>query len=214
MGKRMKTYGPKALLTYRKDITILDYTLHTIYEVYPHADIILILGFESHKFWPYKYKYPSIRFIYNPNYDTTNTLYGVQIGLHASVGQRVVVLHGDLLFSIEAIDGLAQHGSSITVCDTMNKENVGIVSQNNIATNIAYGLENKWGQITYFTNKEYQLLLQLLQTDPEFQRLFLYEGIKYIITKGGKFLIHNPLGIQIYDIDSRKDLTRAKRAFK
>ena len=210
IGKRMKTYGPKALLEYQPEFTVLDHELQTIYEVYPQADILLVIGFEYEKFLLYKSKYPSIRLIYNPNYSTTNTLYSTQLGVQASIGNKIVVLHGDLMFSEESIAGLTERGSRITVCDTINKESVGVVSHNSIATNISYGLETQWGQITYFTNKEYQLLLQLVQNDKDSRRLFLYEAIKYIINHGGKFRIHNPEGIQIYDIDSHKDLEYVK----
>ena len=151
VGKRMKTYGPKALLKYDESTTILDQAIQTIYFIYPTADIVLVVGFDYHKFVSYKQKYPSIRLVNNHLHDTTHTLYSTRLGVEASVGNRIIIMHGDILFSSNAIYGLTNNGSKIVVCDTMSKDDIGICGQDNVVTNISYGLEHKWGQIVYVT---------------------------------------------------------------
>jgi choline kinase len=210
VGKRMKTYGPKSLLSYKDDTTILDYQIKTIYEWYPKADIIVVVGFEYHKFVQYKNKYPSVRIVHNHIHDIAGTLYSTKLGIMSSVGSRVVVIHGDLIFSANAIQDLTSGKSKLVACNTIEQNSVGLVDNDGLVANISYGLDHKWGQITFFTGREYQLLSQLLYGNGELHRLYLYEGIKHVIDNDGQFYIHEPKGIQIYDIDSYKDLTLVK----
>lgn len=210
VGKRMKTYGPKSLLSYIDDATILDYQIQTIYEWYPQADIIVVVGFEYQKFIQYKDKYPSVRVVHNHIHDIAGTLYSTKLGILSSIGNRVVVLHGDLIFSPNAIQNLTEGKSKLVACNTIEPNSVGIVDDQGLVTNISYGLEHKWGQIVFFTGREYQLLSQLLYGNGELHRLYLYEGIKHVIDNNGQFYLHEPQNIQVYDIDSYKELTAVK----
>jgi choline kinase len=167
----------------------------------------LIVGFEYQKFIPYKDKYPSVRVVHNHIHDIAGTLYSTKLGVLSSVGNRVVVIHGDLIFSDNAIQNLTDGKSKLVVCNTIEANSVGIVDVEGLVTNICYGLDHKWGQITFFMGREYQLLSQLLYSNGELYRLYLYEAIKHVIDNSGKFYLHEPKGIQVYDIDSYKDLT-------
>ena len=72
-----------------------------------------------------------------------------------------------------------------------------------------YDLPNKWGQIAVFVGKELELLKQLCWDEKNYTK-FGFEIINQIINKGGRFqCIQNP-NIKIVDIDSSKDIQKAK----
>jgi len=209
VGKRMKSYGPKALLKYDNNITILDLMLNNIWRVHPKADISIVIGFQYKKFLPYKDKYPNLRLIYNAQHNDLNTMFSAQLGIQSIVTERVLILHGDLIFTSKTLKGLASDESKLVLCDSLPKNSIGIMHHDNIVTNIAYGLDNKWGQIAYITDREFQLFNQVLYSNQS-SRLFLYEGLKYIVDNGGKFMIHDPCGHIVYDVDAYKDLETAR----
>ena len=72
-----------------------------------------------------------------------------------------------------------------------------------------YDLPNKWGQIAVFVGKELGLLKQLCWDEKNYTK-FGFEIINQILNKGGRFqCIQNP-NIKIVDIDSSKDIQKAK----
>jgi choline kinase len=200
MGKRMKSYGPKALLDYHGK-SILEWAIEIIRKEYPGTDIIVVTGFEEHKFECFSNR---VRIIHNIIHDKTNPAYSLKLGLQAAMGQKIIVMHGDLIFSSSAIHDLAKGPSKIVISDTMSEDDVGVYVEDEHVRNIGYNERLKWGQITYFTGKEYQLLRHIMATNTV-NLLFVHEIIKQIISQGGKFKIHYMPNIHVHDIDSPKD---------
>ena len=50
MGRRMKSYGPKALIEINKNgTTIIERQINLLWKVYPGAEIFVVIGFEGEK---------------------------------------------------------------------------------------------------------------------------------------------------------------------
>ena len=84
-----------------------------------------------------------------------------------------------------------------------------IVDKHNYLTHLMYDLPDKWGQIAVFTGKELEYLRQFCWEDKNACR-FGFEVMNQIIDKGGKFLCISNDKIKMVDIDSSKDIQKAK----
>ena len=92
----------------------------------------------------------------------------------------------------------------------MGDEEVGcIIGADNNLTHLMYDLAPKWGQISFFTGTELQLLKRLCW-DEKNNTKFGFEIINNIIDKGGNFNCIQNDKIKIIDIDSSKDIQRAR----
>jgi len=211
IGKRMKSKGPKALLSVHNGMSILECQLRTILKVYPSADIVVVGGFEHQKIrqalWG---KFP-MRLVCNPNYEDTNTVHSIAIGLDATLPGPVMVIHGDLVFNTHTIQGLEGKASSLLVDQfgQLGKEEVGIGQQDGLVTSLSYALSTKWGQMAYLQGKELELFRNMVFS-PKNANLFLYEILNKIMNKHGKFVAHMPKDSKLIDVDHIDDLQKAR----
>lgn len=208
-GHRMKSYGPKALIPVGKNISLIEKQIKQIWSVYPEAEIIIVVGFEADKIRRSLSKY-KIRFVFNPIYDKTNVLYSLGLGLQATICNEVLIVYGDLVFNKHAIKSI--RGISKVVAEDKGffaKNEVGLTIQNKQVTNFSFGLETKWAQIAYLTDRELSLFKEIsLRRDTS--QWFGYEGLNYVIESGGKLRATKPRLMDIFEIDRIKDLKKIK----
>jgi len=207
MGHRMKSYGPKALIRLYQDITLIERQIELLWSVYPNSEIIIVVGFEAEKIRKKLSKYP-VRFIFNPIHQSTNVLYSIGLAMQAVISEDVMIVYGDLIFNENAIRGL--RGSSKVVIDntkSLKKEEVGVVENKGTATNFSFGIDLKWAQIAYLTGKEMQIFKEI-SIKKETSQWLGYEGLNYIIEKGGSIEAHYPKSMKIFEIDVAKDLEK------
>tara|TARA_Y100001973_G_C5206132_1_gene341653 strand:- start:2795 stop:3535 length:741 start_codon:yes stop_codon:yes gene_type:complete len=211
MGHRMKSYGPKALIRLYQEITLIERQIELLWSVYPNAEILVVIGFEGEKIRKKLSNYP-VRFISNPIHQSTNVLYSIGLGMQAIISEEVMIVYGDLIFNENAIRNL--RGSSKVVVDNSNslkKEEVGVVQNKNTITNFSFGVEPKWAQITYLTGKEMQIFKEI-STKKETSQWLGYEGLNYIIEKGGIIEAHHPKSMKIFEVDVAKDLEKIPKS--
>ena len=96
LGRRMKSYGPKSLIVIKKNLRIIDNQLKLLKKNFPTANIILVTGFESDAVM--NSTPMDIVKIENENYDTTNVMRSIGIGLRACK-RDVLIVYGDLIFN-------------------------------------------------------------------------------------------------------------------
>ena len=208
MGRRMKSYGPKPLITIGNS-TILNNQLSLINTYVPNANIVLICGFKSHRLMN---ETPAqILKVENELYDTTNVARSIGMGLRV-VGQcsKVVVVYGDLVFNAAALKHISFQESSIIITDSsIGDEEVGcVIGPDQMLVNMMYDLPHKWGQIAFFQDQELELLKQMCWDEKNHNK-FGFEIINQILELGGTFKCIQNDNIQIVDIDSSKDIVRA-----
>ncbi len=88
MGRRMKIYGPKSLININKKHTILSKQLMSVNSCFKKYEIILVGGFQHDKL-PH---YPNMKLLYNPEYEKTNVLHSIQIGLQKTKSNKYLIL--------------------------------------------------------------------------------------------------------------------------
>ena len=175
--------------------------------MYPKADIFIIVGFESDKIRKKLSKYP-VRLIHNPIHETSNVLYSIGLAMQAIISNEVIIVYGDLIFNEAAIRNL--RGASKVVVDNQNlfkKSEVGLTIEDKKAVHFSFGLDVKWAQIAYLTGKELEIFKGVSIRD-EASQWFGYEGLNYVLEKGGTLESIGPRNMKIFEIDSAKDLEK------
>ena len=131
MGRRMRSYGPKSLIKIHENTTIIGRQLSIIKKNFTNCEIILVTGFCSDKLMN---NTPSdLIKVENENYESTNVLRSIGVGLRASTSDRVLILYGDLVFNEEAIKNLKLDSSSVIVDDS------GLMGEMEVGCNVSDG---------------------------------------------------------------------------
>ena len=209
IGQRMKSRGTVALIDVG-GMTVLERHLNNIWEVYPSAEIIVVVGFEANKIIR-KFRNKPVRFIYNANYRTTNVAYSIGLALQANTSSRVLIVYGDLVYTPNTISGVVQ-GESTVVIDTqqnMLKEEVGVVVRNGYVQHFSYAMQIKWAQIAYLTGKELKLFT-VEAWQQQHHKWFGYEIFNLILDRKCKLLTYEPNNMKLVEIDTTTDILRAQ----
>jgi len=209
MGRRMKSYGPKPLIKIG-NLTIIKNQVHLLQTYIPHSDIVLVCGFKAERLMNETPNY--ILKVENESYAKTNVVRSIGMGLRVCENCSIaIIVYGDLVFNSETLKHSSFQESSIVVTnESMGAEEVGcVIDKNQMLTNLMYDLPQKWGQISVFTGKELDLLKQLCWNEKNNTK-FGFEIINQILDKGGTFNCIQNDKIKIVDIDTSKDILRAK----
>lgn len=208
IGRRMKSYGPKALIQINHpQNTIINLQLQTIEELFEDFSIILVCGFEAHKIMDYVSD--DLVIVENERYETTNVVRSIGMGLRASTGNHVLIVYGDLVFNKAALNCDFEESCMLINNETMGKEEVGCIVNDDLVRNMSYDLEDKWGQIVYLTGKELELFKKVCW-DQSNTNKFGFEALNLVINAGGKFKAVKPRNSKIIDVDKSSDILRAK----
>lgn len=211
-GRNLKGYGNKSLLK-TGNITLIEKQLNIIQNVYPKADVVIIINDDGCKIRKIVHtNYPHVRFVYNPNISETNILYSIGLGLYNILHNRLIIIPGDIVFDIDTIKDIT-HGNSKTLIDTqhnISKHKVGIITINNLVSNYCYDIPTKWGQIIYLANNELKLF-ESIATNKDFANKYFHEGLNQIIEKGGKIYGFTPPSYFLLEIDTPQDIERLKK---
>jgi choline kinase len=207
IGKRMKTYGPKTLISIN-GTTIIDNQLRIINRIFRNYRVVLVCGFQAEKLMNSTPE--EIIKVENPNFEDTNVVRSIGVGLRATVSQHVLIVYGDLVFNNNALN--AKFDESCLILDqsqSMSNEEVGCITNNNIVESLCYDLPQKWGQIVYLQGKELTLMKQYCY-NRVFGKTFGFEAINEVINMGGVFKSIAPKNSYIIDVDTSKDIEKAR----
>jgi hypothetical protein len=92
----------------------------------------------------------------------------------------------------------------------MSDSEVGcIVNSRGNLENMMYDLPKKWSQIAYFQDKELEMLRSIV-CNRKNRKMFMFEIINKIIEEGGLFKCVEDPSIRIVDVDTSKDIKKAK----
>jgi len=210
MGRRMKTYGPKCMISFH-GTTILERQIKQINKVYPNCDITLVVGFDSSVIQSRirnKYK---VRIVHNFEYEDTNVGHSLYLGVQATSTEKCLIVYGDLIFNTSAIKDLYGRDSKIVIDenDKTRQEEVGVMHYDGEVTNFSYAIEDKWCQIAYLSGKELRLF-ESISGHEDKSKWFGYEILNEVINQGGKLQPHMPSGLRIHEVDSPKDVKRIR----
>ena len=101
--------------------------------------------------------------IENEKYYENNVVRSISIGLRAAKdNQYVLIIFGDILLNMKALDLINQNESSIVISNHMSENEVGCnINSKGYLEYMMFDLPNKWGHIIYLTNKELDLFKKI-----------------------------------------------------
>jgi choline kinase len=185
-GRRMACYGPKSILRHA-DKTIIQHQTEIIRHYDPKADIILVVGFQSFKIID---KVSDIRIIENINYDQNTQIESMRLAVNASIISNLFVIHGDIIFSKAMIDfGVEYNRILVDKCGRIGESEIGVVIDDDVIVNMAYGLDTKWGQIFYLRSEHFSMFRTLLNNGT-YQQNTTHEMLLVLMNKGVVFHNH------------------------
>jgi choline kinase len=213
IGKRMRSYGPKASIRLNDNETVISRQLRILNNIYPMAEFVLVLGFEASKVEKEIPKYiKNIKIVYNHDYEETNVAYSLGLGAQAASSDNLLIVYGDLVFNIATFDGFYPF-RSMAIIDKkgyIGKQEVGLTTYKDAASIFSYGLPTKWAQIVYLTDKEADMFKRL-SLDKAKRKLFGFELLNNILLYNGEIAIVEPENMKIAEIDTSKDIDLARK---
>ena len=160
LGYRMRSYGPKSLIRIAPEKTIIQNQLEIIRKTFANCEIILVCGFGAEKLM--KNTPDDIIKVENENYEETNVLRSIGIGLRASTSDKALVVYGDLVFNEEAIKNTKLENSClITGQKFMSEEEVGCNVSDGMVQQLLPDIPNKWGQIMFLMGRELEIFKKI-----------------------------------------------------
>ena len=153
-SKKMKEFANRSLLKVNKK-TIIRHQIDEIRRIYPQCQIVLVLGHEAELVYQEVAAYDVCCVFTNQEHHTYQAaLYGIR----AATNPNIFLLHNDILLNEEVLTFNLAYPT--IVISEEKKDCVGIIHQNNIVTNITYGVKNAWQKIIYLTGNSIKYLRQ------------------------------------------------------
>lgn len=211
IGKRMKSHGAKPLIELAPSESVLTRQLRIIKQVYPKAEIIVVVGFQADRLIKHLCIFSKVKVVENELYEESSVVRSIGMGLRVATHPNVLIIYGDLVFSTCTLNNLLINKSAIVVdCQNqMNSEEVGVNIVDNYVARFAYGLPNKWAHILFLNGKELELF-KLMACDKTKKKLNTFEILNYVIDRGGKIMVLESKTMKVIEIDSFKDIVAAQ----
>ena len=123
IGRRMKSYGCKSLLSI-KDERLIDLQIKHISNTIPQYEIILITGFDSERLM--SHSPDDIIKIENEKYYENNVIRSISMGLRATKNNdHILIIFGDVLLNRVTLEKIDYSKSSIIISSHMSDNEVG-----------------------------------------------------------------------------------------
>ena len=120
IGSRLGNSYPKALTSLIDDKSILTHQIEGLNHYVNMDDIFVVVGYKKKMIIE---AFPEVSFLFNNQYETTNTSQSLLIGLNELEGDDIIWLNGDIYFEHRVISKIIDCAGS---CMAVNRANVGI----------------------------------------------------------------------------------------
>ena len=216
MGTRLNKNNPKSLVKLSNGDSILNRQINALLDYVNINDITIVVGYKQHKI---KEKYPKCSYVYNENYQNTNTAKSLLLALESKEDEKDVIwINGDVVFEFEVLKDIFVTSNSSMLVNTLKVgaeevkytiDNDGSI--NKVSKNINNGLGEAVGinKILNSQLDEFKKELERCSKSDYFER-----GLEMLINKGTKIY---PIDISKYfccEIDTQDDLNFVNRFLK
>lgn len=215
LGRRMRSYGPKALIKVADGETVIQRMIRVLRTRFPGSEIIVVAGHEAERIRRVVGK--DAKIVLNHDYETTNVAHSLRLGFSCvRQSSPVLLVYGDLVFTDKVFEPLDTTQSSVIIDARSNvrQDEVGVnllvesESRLQIAACFSYGLPLKWAQIALLREREVSLCRQIV-SEPFRGKQFGFEILNEIIERGGSFVAHTLEKIQLVEIDCSSHIAQA-----
>jgi choline kinase len=218
IGSRLGNPYPKPLTTLKNGKKILQQQIENLEQFYKPDDILIVVGFKKDLIME---EFPMLTFIYNPEFDQTNTSKSLLRALYKCREESVLWLNGDVVFDpgiLNLINKYIEEDRSFVAVNnsTVGEEEVKYsVNNEGFISEISKEVINAPGEavgINFISKSDLNSFIQRLE-DCDAQDYF-EKGLEYSIIKDAiKILPVDISEFRCIEVDSRKDLEDANDLF-
>ncbi|MBP8644311.1 MAG: phosphocholine cytidylyltransferase family protein, partial [Bacteroidales bacterium] len=219
IGSRLGNPLPKPLTVLQSGKTIMQQQLDNLTEYFNPDDINIVVGFKKDLIME---NFPDISYIYNQNFDVTNTSKSLLKALRKHRNESVLWLNGDVVFDSAILGEIKTHieNNNSFVCVNnsavgeeevkYNLDEFGFIK--NISKKVKHALGEAVG-INFISSNDISAFISRLE---ECENSDYFErGLELAIEKDKiKVLPHDVSSMRCMEIDFREDLENANRLFK
>lgn len=200
-GRSLNRFGPKPLWMVSEHERVFDCQLKVLNRDATERPIV-VGGFEVAKLRSDLGHVATV--VENREWEDLGCACSAQVGLYHARPGRVLVAHGDVLYSPFVIPA---SGSWVITSDIPGRGcgEVGVTEEDGWVAHMEYGLQPQWAQAVVFDSREREIFQAL-----SLRRELLYEALNKIVEEGGRFSVCRPSGLQIHDIDKKTELASAR----
>ena len=119
IGSRLGNHYPKALTRLSNDKTMMQCQIESLLNYVTINDIHVVVGYKKNLIMD---EFPNLIFLYNNDYDNTNTSKSLLLGLQKVCENDVLWLNGDVVFETTILQDIINFEKS---CMAVNTANVG-----------------------------------------------------------------------------------------
>jgi choline kinase len=209
VGRRMKSYGPKALIDLGSGHTIISRQIDILRSHYNSVDITVTVGFEADKLR--KSLPDNVNTVENARYASTNVAASLSAALQSTSAKRALIVYGDLVFGEPIFSGIPLDKSFAIVerRGQMRRDEVGVTIVNGRISQFSYGLPVKWAQIVYLAEGDLAIFRQAVYNSNR-EKYFGFEILNQVLDRGVELPAIEPSGVRIVEVDSSKDIVLAR----
>lgn len=222
-GEELQKWGPKCLIPLGEkpwlsqiddyEPCILDRQLHLAKAPFGGAEII-VTGYEHRMIKDRLSNWTpascGLRIVRNKEWETNNQCASVALALAKTKASDILIVFGDLVFSKNLFWHLLDCSCIVTdSCKKMGEREVGVTVVDGAATQFSYGLPHKWSQIVRLKGRDLEIFREIVAS-PKSRQWFLFEGLNAMLNRGGSLSAICNKDIKVIDVDTKKDLTRAR----
>jgi choline kinase len=212
MGSRLGRPHPKALTRLVNGKSILEYQVDNLVRYVNFDDIAIIVGYKNEMIME---AFPTLTFVYNDSFDTTNTAKSLLRGLRKARGTDVIWMNGDVVFDHRVLACLLDSDSSCMAVNTapVGEEEVkyringaGWISE--VSKRVEHAVGEAVG-INRVVREDIAPLMRCLEVCEDHD--YFERGIEMAAANGVHFYPIDVSGLACTEIDFIADLDRANR---
>jgi len=207
--KGMKSVGSKCLLPLRKNLSVIEYQITQAQKITKQSRITINIGFDSEKIISKLYRYRTVRYLVNNEYDNTNQAKNLLLYIDQYKPKHLLILSSGLLLKENTIEKIHLQAECKIFMLHKQKNNFSIGSS--MSKNLEYlffDMDEPWTEIVYLNEEAINILAACEKNI--FQQMYLFEVINFLLSKNVGFTKVYVNKGNIMKINNYKDLNKAK----
>ena len=181
-----KSYGPIYLYKVTERKTLIEKQVISLNKLFDSPNINLVVGPKYKKIKNLFSLHKNIEILENKDYENVNDLHNLGIGIQ-NIKKNCLIIQGNILLSHNFLKKMNKNQSQMFLTSKQNFDLGCILNINNDIENISWSLPLSWTNISYFCNKELELLKNI-SIKQETKNWFIFEAINWIIKNNGKII--------------------------
>lgn len=218
MGSRLGNPFPKPLTMLNTGKSIMLSQLDNLASTFPDDHVTVVVGFKKEMIME---AFPDLVFIYNNEFDTTNTSKSLLKALRKVSHSGALWLNGDVVFDIRLLEKIKPLIESETSFVCVNRSRVGeeevkyVIDGRGMIKELSKRVKNALGEaigINYISRKDIKTLVERLEEcapNDYFER-----GIELAIERDGLEIVPADISeFNCVEVDFKQDLEKANELF-